>query len=69
MEKVLEKLAEIYTIISKNEGNEKSIRKIFLNCGGFFVVNQLIVKCLSVIDLNIDIFVCSFEPVEYDEKI
>lgn len=39
MEKVLEKLAEIYTIISKNEGNEKSIRKIFLNCGGFFVVN------------------------------
>lgn len=40
MEKVLEKLAEIYTIISKNqnEGNEKSIRKIFLNCGGFTVV-------------------------------
>ncbi|CAD8201229.1 unnamed protein product [Paramecium pentaurelia] len=68
IEKVLEKLVEIYTIISKNEANEKSVRKIFLNCGGYQVVHQLIVKCLSVIDVNLDIFECSFELIDYDEQ-
>ncbi|CAD8204536.1 unnamed protein product [Paramecium pentaurelia] len=68
IEKVLEKLVEIYTIISKNESNEKSVRRIFLNCGGYQVVYQLIVKCLSVIDVNMNIFECSFELTEYDEQ-